>query len=104
MKTGDIVRVSSRRGSVLAGVLVTDRVRPDTVVVRHGAWYDPEEPGEEGSLDVHGCDNVLTIDIPSSRLSNGNVANSSQVRIERWTKDLPRVRVWEQPEIVREDD
>lgn len=104
VKTGDIVRVSSRRGSVLAGVLVTDRVRPDTVVVRHGAWYDPEEPGEEGSLDVHGCDNVLTIDIPSSRLSNGNVANSSQVRIERWTKDLPRVRVWEQPEIVREDD
>ena len=53
---------------------------------------------------MHGCDNVLTIDIPSSRLSNGNVANSSQVRIERWTKDLPRVCVWEQPEIVREDD
>lgn len=99
--TGDVVKVSSRRGSILAGALVTDRVRPDTVVVRHGAWYDPEEPGEIGTLDVHGCDNVLTIDIPSSRLSNGNVANSTQVRIERWTDELPRVKVTEQPEIER---
>lgn len=104
VKTGDVVRVESRRGAVLAGVLVTERVRPDTVVVRHGAWYDPEEPGEEGSLDVHGCDNVLTIDIPSSKLANGNVANSSLVRIKKWTKDLPRVRVWEQPETERADD
>lgn len=95
--------MSSRRGSVLAAAVVTDRVRPDVVVVRHGAWFDPEELGEEGSLDVHGCDNVLTIDIPSSKLANGNVANSSLVKVEKWTKALPRVRVWEQPEIERED-
>ena len=66
-----------------------------------GAWYDPEKQGEVGTLDVHGCDNVLTIDIPSSKLANGNVANSSQVRIEKFTGELPRVRVWEQPRTVR---
>lgn len=99
--TGDVVKVESRRGKVLAGVIVTERVRPDTVVIRHGAWYDPEKQGEVGTLDVHGCDNVLTIDIPSSKLANGNVANSSQVRIEKFTGELPRVRVWEQPRTVR---
>ena len=104
MKTGDIVKVTSRRGAVLAGAVLTDRVREDTVVIRHGAWYDPEEPGEIGSLDVHGCDNVLTIDIPSSKLANGNVANSTQVKVERWTDELPRVRVWSQPETAEADD
>ena len=104
VKTGDIVKVTSRRGAVLAGAVLTDRVREDTVVIRHGAWYDPEEPGEIGSLDVHGCDNVLTIDIPSSKLANGNVANSTQVKVERWTDELPRVRVWSQPETAEADD
>lgn len=100
--SGDIVTVESRRGKVLCGVVVTDRIRPDTVVVHHGAWYDPEEPGEEGSLCVHGCDNVLTIDIPSSKLSCGNVANSSLVRIKKWDDDeLPPVRVHDQPPTVK---
>lgn len=103
VETGDIVKVTSRRGSVLAGVILTDRVRKDTVVIRHGAWYDPVEPGKIGSLDAHGCDNVLTIDIPSSRLANGNVANSSLVKVEKFEDELPRVTVWEQPRTVKAD-
>ena len=100
--TGDIVVVESRRGKILAGVIVTDRVRPDTVVVHHGAWYCPEDPDDEGSLDVHGCDNVLTIDIPSSKLSCGNVANSTQVRIKKYDEDeLPEVYVFRQPKTVK---
>ena len=94
--------VESRRGKVLAGVTVTDRVRPDTVVIHHGAWYCPEEPGEEGSLDLHGCDNVLTIDIPSSKLACGNVANTSLVRIEKYDEEeLPPVYVHHQPKTAR---
>ena len=100
--TGDIVVVESRRGKILAGVIVTDRVRPDTVVVHHGAWYCPEDPDDEGSLDLHGCDNVLTIDIPSSKLSCGNVANSTQVRIKKYDEDeLPEVYVFRQPKTVK---
>lgn len=95
---GDVAVVESRRGKVLVGVQVTDRVRPDTVVLHHGAWYDPEKPGKEGTLDVHGCDNVLTIDIPSSKLSCGNVANSSLVRVKKFDDELPPIRVHSQPE------
>lgn len=104
LKSGDVAKVTSRRGSVLAGVIVTDRIRPDTVVIHHGGWYSLEEPGEEGSLDVHGCDNVLTIDIPSSKLSCGNVANSTQVKIERWDDELEPIMAHVQPKTERADD
>ena len=101
LATGDVALVESRRGKVLAGVIVTERVRPDTVVVHHGAWYDPQEPGKEGTLDVHGCDNVLTIDIPASKLSCGNVANSTLVRVTKYKGELPPVRVHSQPAVVK---
>lgn len=90
LKSSDVAKVTSRRGSVLAGVIVTDRIRPDTVVIHHGGWYSPEEPGEEGSLDVHGCDNVLTIDIPSSKLSCGNVPIRRRSRSSVGTMNLSR--------------
>lgn len=101
--SGDVVEVQSRRGRILAGVVVTDRIRPDTVVVHHGAWYCPEEPGEIDTLDVHGCDNVLTQDIVSSKLSCGNVANTALVRIKKYEKDLCPIYVHHQPETVKAD-
>lgn len=101
LANGDIALVESRRGKVLAGVVVTDRIRPDTVVIHHGAWYCPQESGEEGTLDLHGCDNVLTIDIPSSKLSCGNVANSTQVRIKKYDEDLDVIEVHHQPKTAK---
>ncbi|MCD8339942.1 MAG: molybdopterin-dependent oxidoreductase, partial [Burkholderiales bacterium] len=96
VKDGDILEVESKRGRVLAGAVVTDRVRPDVVVIRHGAWYCPEKPGEVGSLDVHGCDNVLTEDVPSSKLSRGNCANSWLVKVKKYEGELKPIWVWEQ--------
>ena len=60
-------------------------------------WYCPEEPGDVDTLDLHGCDNVPTIDIPSSKLSCGNVANSTQVRIKKYEGDLGEIYVHRQP-------
>lgn len=100
VKSGDVVKLSNGRGETLAGVIVTDRIRPDVVAIHHGSWHDPIDRASEKSLDVNGCDNVLTIDTPSSKLSNGNVANTALVKIEKWTKALPRVTVYEQPEIA----
>ena len=68
------------------------------MVIHHGAWYCPEESGEEGTLDLHGCDNVLTIDIPSSKLSCGNVANSTLVRIRKYDDELGEIYVHRQPD------
>ncbi len=98
LASGDIAVVESRYGKVLAGAFVTDRVRPDTVVLHHGAWYSAENPAEEGTLEVHGCDNTLTIDIPSSKLACGNVANSTQVRVRKYEAlNLPPVAAHRQP-------
>lgn len=65
----------------------------------------PEDPAKEGSLDVHGYDNVLTIDISSSKLSCDNVVNSSLVRIEKYKynqeKELPPVKAHVQPVSIK---
>ncbi|MCD8340016.1 MAG: molybdopterin-dependent oxidoreductase [Burkholderiales bacterium] len=97
IESGDILEVESKNGRVLAGAIVTDRVRPDVVVIRQGAWYAPEKPGEVGSLDIHGCDNVLTTDIPSSKLSRGNCANSWLVKVKKYKGELRPIYVWQQP-------
>src|SRR4029450_10838510 len=57
---GDIVRVFNDRGGILGGRALTDEIRPGVVQSATGAWYDPETPGEIGSLDKHGNPNVLT--------------------------------------------
>ncbi|MCD8338897.1 MAG: molybdopterin-dependent oxidoreductase, partial [Burkholderiales bacterium] len=97
IQDGDIVEVENRRGRALAGAIVTDRVRPDVVVIRHGAWYCPDRPGHVGTLDNHGCANVRTEEYPSSKLSRGNSANSWLVRIKKYTGPLKPIYVWYQP-------
>lgn len=94
---GDLVKIESRYGATICAANITDRVRKDVVVVHHGAWYCPQKPGKAGSLDLHGCDNVLTGDIPSSKLSCGNVANSWLVKISKYSGNPGRVYIWEQP-------
>lgn len=94
---GDIVRVFNDRGATLAATIITDRVRQGVVVLPTGAWYDPEDPTEPGSLDVHGNPNVLTRDIGTSTLSQGTSAHSCLVEIEPYTESLPEVKVFRQP-------
>ena len=56
---GDIIRLFNARGACLAGVRVTDGIRPGVVQLPTGAWYDPADPEEEAPLCVHGNPNVL---------------------------------------------
>ncbi|MDH3317629.1 MAG: molybdopterin-dependent oxidoreductase [Gammaproteobacteria bacterium] len=94
---GDIVRVFNDRGATLAAAVITDRVRPGVVVLPTGAWYDPEDPAEPNSLDVHGNPNVLTPDIGTSSLAQGTSAHSCLVEVERYDQPLPEVKVFRQP-------
>ncbi|HSS63950.1 MAG TPA: molybdopterin-dependent oxidoreductase [Gammaproteobacteria bacterium] len=94
---GDIVRVFNDRGATLAGAVVTDRVRPGVVVLPTGAWYDPEDPAQPGSLDVHGNPNVLTPDVGTSTLAQGTSAHSCLVEVERYDRAPPEVKVFRQP-------
>ncbi|MDX1514333.1 MAG: molybdopterin-dependent oxidoreductase [Gammaproteobacteria bacterium] len=105
IRDGDIVRVFNDRGATLAGAVITDRVRPGVVVLPTGAWYDPQDPAEPRSLDVHGNPNVLTPDVGTSTLAQGTSAHSCLVEVERYNGPLPEVKVFRQPPMAerRED-
>ncbi|WP_237360750.1 molybdopterin guanine dinucleotide-containing S/N-oxide reductase [Vibrio marisflavi] len=79
---GDLVRAYNKRGQVLVGAYVTDRIKQGTVCIHEGAWPDLDA---KTGICKNGGANVLTLDIPTSRLSNGCAANSSLVRIEKYT-------------------
>nr|WP_298787348.1 molybdopterin dinucleotide binding domain-containing protein [uncultured Campylobacter sp.] len=95
MENGDLVVVSSKRGKILCGAVVTDDVRKDVVCVAEGAWYDPQNPGEIGSMCVHGDVNVLTIDKGTSKLAQGNISHTALVNIEKFTGNATRVRCFQ---------
>ena len=97
IRSGDIVRVFNGRGALLAGAIVTNRVRPGVAILEEGAWYDPDKPGEVGALCRHGNINVLTLDIGTSKLSQGNVANTLLVQIEPYSGTAPTVQVFTAP-------
>ena len=64
---------STSAGACLAGVIVSEDVRPGVVRMQTGAWYDPLEPGKAGSLDRHGNPNVLTQDRGTSKLGRAHL-------------------------------
>ncbi|MEZ9523942.1 trimethylamine-N-oxide reductase 2 [Enterovibrio norvegicus] len=82
IKNGDLVRAFNGRGQVLVGALITDGIKKGSVCIHEGAWPDLDP---ETGLCKNGGPNVLTSDIPTSRLANGCAANSSLVKIEKYT-------------------
>ena len=78
IKQGDLVRVYNARGEILAGANVSDGIMRGVVQIFEGAWYDPNAEG----LCKNGNPNVLTIDLPTSELANGNIAHTALVNIE----------------------
>jgi biotin/methionine sulfoxide reductase len=97
IQSGDIVRVFNDRGSLLAGAIVTAALRPGVVQLATGAWFDPLEPGVEGSLDKHGNPNVLTIDRGTSRLAQGSSAQTALVEVEIFRGELPPITAFDPP-------
>lgn len=95
---GDIVRIESPRGQVLAGAVITENIIQGTVALHEGAWYDPHELGKgEKPLCKNGCPNVLTRDEGTSKLAQGNSPNTCIVQVEKFIGDAPKVSVFEQP-------
>jgi biotin/methionine sulfoxide reductase len=79
---------------------VTDDIMPGVAQIQTGAWYDPAEPGETGTLDRHGNVNMLTLDKGTSRLSQGPSAQTALVEIEKWLADAPAVGIFNSPVAV----
>jgi biotin/methionine sulfoxide reductase len=94
---GDVVRVFNDRGACLAGAVLREDLRRGVAIMATGAWYDPLEPGEIGTLCKHGNPNVLTRDVGSSRLSQGCSAQTALVQVERFDEALPPVSAFDPP-------
>jgi biotin/methionine sulfoxide reductase len=103
IRDGDIVRVFNDRGSCLAGAKIDDDLKPGIAVLATGAWYDPIEPTEQGSLDKHGNPNVLTPDKGASKLTQAPIPNSTLVEIERYREEPPPISAFESPTFVERD-
>lgn len=100
IKNGDIVKVFNDRGAVLAGAVVTEYIMPNVIKIDEGAWYDPLDPSKKNTMCKHGNVNVLTIDKGTSKLGQGNVANTVLANVEKYTGEIPKVTVFEKPSIV----
>lgn len=99
LEDGNIVRVYNDRGACLAAVELTDSIRPRVVELPTGAWFDPENPQNDGGLEVHGNPNVLTRDRGTSQLAQGPSAHSCLVEVEAFTGELPPIKVFSLPAI-----
>lgn len=95
ISSGDVVRVWNARGQVLAGAVVTPDIRPGVVCIHEGGWPDLDD--NAGGICKHGAVNVLTRDIPTSRLGNGCAANSSLVWMEKYTGPALAVTAFDPP-------
>lgn len=94
IKTGDLVRVYNQRGQVLAGAKVTDGIKQGSVCIAQGAWLDLDP---NTGICKNGNVNVLSPDMPSSRLANGCAANSALVRIEKYSATAPKLTAFTPP-------
>ncbi|MFC1664636.1 molybdopterin-dependent oxidoreductase [Pseudomonadota bacterium] len=100
IQAGDIIRIYNDRGACLAAAVLTDRIRPGAIELPTGAWFDPQNPNESESLEVHGNPNVLTRDKGTSRLAQGTSAHSCLVEVERFDGALPEVKAFRSPSIA----
>ena len=100
ISAGEVVRVYNDRGACLAGALVTDSIRSGVVQISTGAWYDPVDPGEIGSLEKHGNANVLTLDKGTSRLAQSCSAQTALVEVERFDAVPPEITAFSPPTVV----
>jgi len=97
---GDVVRIYNDRGACLAGAVVTEAIRPGVIQLATGAWFDPLNPGEIGSLEKHGNPNVLTLDKGTSKLAQSSIAQTVLVQVERFDGEPPPITVFSPPAII----
>ena len=82
IEEGVVVRLFNDRGACLASASFDENMREDVVVLPTGAWFRPQDPSQEASLELNGNPNVLTLDVGTSSLAQGCSANTCLVEVE----------------------
>ncbi|MGB2097475.1 MAG: molybdopterin-dependent oxidoreductase, partial [Candidatus Puniceispirillales bacterium] len=97
---GDLVHISNDRGSMICGAVHDANIMAGVILVRTGAWYDPDLEGELSCK--HGNPNVLTPDIGTSSMAQGPAAHTCLVSITPWTGGSINVTAHQPPEMADE--
>lgn len=93
---GDIVQLFNERGICLAAAELTTDIAPGTINLSTGAWFDPDE--KDGRIVcLHGNPNVLTLDVGTSKLTQGSSGQLCCVNVARWTTQVPPIRAYDPP-------
>lgn len=79
LKSGDIVLIRSRHGTVMRPVFVTERMMPGVVTLGEGAWAEIDE---ETGIDKAGSTNILNGAIPTGQGHQG--WNTCNVEVEKY--------------------
>jgi len=87
--------VWNERGQVLAGAVGTEGIKPGVICLHQGAWPDLDQSA--GGICKNGAVNVLTLDIPSSRLGNGCAGNTTLVWMEKYQGPALNVTAFDPP-------
>ena len=88
----------------MAGIKIEEKVMQGVAQISTGAWYDPQNPLEYGSICKHGNPNILTRDKGTSKLGQGPIAHSCLIEMEKYNEKLPEVTAHKPPVIIRLDD
>ncbi|MEI6721223.1 MAG: molybdopterin guanine dinucleotide-containing S/N-oxide reductase [Betaproteobacteria bacterium] len=97
---GDVVRVFNARGACLAGARLDAGLLRGVAVMATGAWYDPLDASAPGTLDKHGNPNRLTLDKGTSRLTQGCIAHTTLVEVERVAGEFPAITAFDPPRFI----
>ncbi|MFK5880572.1 MAG: molybdopterin guanine dinucleotide-containing S/N-oxide reductase [Sulfurospirillum sp.] len=98
IKDGDVVMVHNARGKLLAGAVVTDKIREHVIMIQEGVRYDPDKPGEIGAMCKHGNPNLVTSDKGTSKLAQSIITNTVLVNVSKYTEPLPKITAFDVPE------
>lgn len=91
LKEGDPVKITSRHGSVLRSVHLTERMMPGVTTLGEGAWIEIDE---ETGLCTSGTVNILEGGIPTGQGHMGS--NSCNIKVEKYDKPLIPDYKWPQ--------
>ena len=96
---GDLVRVFNDRGACLAAArLSATASAAASCACRPARGSIPQDSGSNSPLEKHGNPNALTLDIGASKLSQGCIAQTCLVEIERFDGPAPEVTAHRLPD------
>lgn len=93
---GDLVELYNDRGTVIAGAILSDDIRPGVVSLYEGAWPSLDSKGRCNS----GLANFLTSTQRASGLSQATTANTCLVRLRKCEDPEEPNRAYRRPEII----